>query len=138
MLCTLLCGSPSSVDQACWLRYLRFCPLACDSKQASTRTQDSVRNGHARRENLNSCILPPACGSAPTFVHMHHILKVFLRSEAVSYPRRYRGLGATLDRRQQKNPPQTHSSIEWLIPNLIFHAILGNADNSPDSRKIAA
>jgi len=37
--------------------------------------------------------------------------------------------GATLIAARRKMFLMPHPSIEWLIPNLIFRAILGNADN---------
>src|SRR6202789_4560925 len=82
MLCTLLCGSPSSVDHACWLRYRRFCATQRHCPEASSMHTSSL-TGHARRMNGNVCIVHSSMLLRTWFVHKNSI---FLPSRASQLP----------------------------------------------------
>ena len=63
------------------------------------------------------------------FVHTRHILKAFLQTANWITSAVLADFGETLIATSRKMFLMPHPSIEWLIPNLIFRAILGNADN---------
>jgi len=104
----------------------QICKILSSSQREPAHQQQNAeqRPKRSARQRKQERLHPPSSMLLRSrFVHTLHILKVFLPKQAAGMPQR------VLDLRQRKMFLQTRSSIEWLIPNLIFRAILGNADN---------